>query len=297
MWRASGLQPCRERLPAARPGSSFRRKTNKAVVKISKQQEVFNLIQSLTGQKNILTIPRELINYTGSLETGLFLSQLIYWCDRGGNKQGWIYKTYKEWQEEICLTEYAIRKSARQLKDMGILETKIKKANGNPTVHYRLNISKFADSFLRFQRNQTANTKERNFENEGSLTETTTEIKTEKNNKGVATTTPCTFEEFCNSCWVDNDIVDTVIYYLNEYENEMGRQHPRLKEEQWERVTDKIISFYDGKLEVDFGDLDMDSMKRIIDKHFRTEYKNCDYHILHFVSDGVKVRRMYEVAY
>jgi hypothetical protein len=47
---------------------------------------------------------------------------------------------------------------------------------------------------------------------------------------------------------------------------------------------------------IDF-DLDDTAIMDMMEQHFKTKYKNCDYNILHFMSDGVRIRRMYEVAY
>ena len=136
----------------------------------SQQKKIFNLIKELSGQSNILTIPRLFVDFTGSLDTALFLSQVIYWSDRGAKSDGWFFKTYQDWTAEITLSEYQVRKSANTLKKLGILNTRIAKANGSPTVHYQLNIPKFSDSFLKFF-------KERNLKNLRNYnTETTTEI-------------------------------------------------------------------------------------------------------------------------
>ena len=105
-------------------------------------KEIYQTISQLVGQANILTIPREFIAYTGDLESALLLSQLIYWSERTSNPEGWIYKTYDDWEEETSLKEYSVRKARKKLEKMGILETKIKKVNGNPTLHYRINIEK-----------------------------------------------------------------------------------------------------------------------------------------------------------
>jgi len=105
---------------------------------MSFQQKVFDVIQSLTGEKNLLVIPKIFVELIGDLESALFLSQLIYWSDKTKNKDGYVYKTYQEWEEEILLNEYKIRKARKRLEKLEILQTKIKKANGNPTVHYRI---------------------------------------------------------------------------------------------------------------------------------------------------------------
>lgn len=121
----------------------------------SNQQIVFDAIRSMTGQANILTIPRIFVDLVGDLETALFLSQVLYWSDKGSQDGGWFYKTYAEWEEEICLNEYKVRKAKNKLEEMGLIETKIKKANGNPTVHYRLKPKAFTDWFLKNLKKRT----------------------------------------------------------------------------------------------------------------------------------------------
>lgn len=113
--------------------------------------EVFDLIKEFAGQSNILTVPVAFIRYAGTLEAALLLSQILYWSDK--TEDGWFYKSYKEWEEEISLGEYDVRKAAKSLKDKGVLETRLKKANGAPTVHYRLNEANFSESILQFLKN------------------------------------------------------------------------------------------------------------------------------------------------
>jgi hypothetical protein len=135
-----------------------------------------DLIKSLVGQANVLSIPVEFIHYTGSVDCALFLSQLLYWSDRGIRRDGYIWKTYGDWEKEVCLSEYKVRNAANRLKSMGILETMIKKANGSPTVHYRLDLDKFSDSFVKFlQERKASNFRIQGEESSESLTETTTE--------------------------------------------------------------------------------------------------------------------------
>lgn len=126
--------------------------TRDNVVKIQpitdSQKTVFLLIRELTGQSNVLTIPRAFVEYTGTLDAALLLSQILYWSDKGRN--GWFYKTYAEWTDELVLSKYQVNKAVNILKNKGILETKIKRANGSPTLHYKLDIGLFTDSFIRF---------------------------------------------------------------------------------------------------------------------------------------------------
>lgn len=119
-----------------------------------------HLISSISGQDNYLTVNRIFVQFMGSLEGGVFLQQLIFWSDKTQNLDGFFYKTYGEWNEEVCLSEYSVRKQTKILKDKKLLETKLKKANGSPTVHYKLDITgflKILESFLKNLRMETEN--------------------------------------------------------------------------------------------------------------------------------------------
>jgi len=104
---------------------------------------ITNLIYSISGQKAILAVPRVFVEMVGSLNTAFFLSQALYWSDRG--KHGWFYKTYTDWEAELALSKYQVRQAVAVLKKRGVIETKVKKAAGNPTVHYRMNINRLAE--------------------------------------------------------------------------------------------------------------------------------------------------------
>lgn len=100
------------------------------------QKQVFSLIASLSGQANVLTIPRIFIDLTGSVESGLFLSQCIYWSDKTRDPGGWFYKTMEEWESEIGLKRTRLETAIRNTS--GLIEIKKKRANGSPTLHFRV---------------------------------------------------------------------------------------------------------------------------------------------------------------
>jgi hypothetical protein len=142
------------------------------------------LIQQYSGQAKTIVVPTFYIELTGDINTAILLNQIIYWSDRTTcNKEGYFYKSYKDWEEELHLTEYQVKRSSNKLKEMGFLETKLFKANGAPTLHYKFDFDKFSESimkklqipFLRNFRIQSEETSE-------SLTEITTEITTKNNN-------------------------------------------------------------------------------------------------------------------
>jgi len=121
--------------------------------RVSAHSTVLALIRALVGQSNVLTIPRIFVDFTGSLETALFLSQLLYWSDKGNRGDGFVYKSRKEWSEEIALSDYTIRKATKTLVKMGLLETQKLRARGAPTLHYRLCQEKLMEDLIRFVEN------------------------------------------------------------------------------------------------------------------------------------------------
>jgi len=130
------------------------------------------LVKETAGQGNVITVNRFYVNLTGSLETALLLAQIIYWSDRTRDKAGWFAKSYKEWHDEIALSEYQVRNAAKTLAAFGV-ETKLKKFNGSPTLHYRLKSDILSDSILKFLSIHPVETSE-------TITETTTETIEQK---------------------------------------------------------------------------------------------------------------------
>lgn len=149
------------------------------------QTSIFSLIEVVSGQSNILTIPRIFIEATGDIESALFLSQLLYWTGRSTRPDGYIYKTYREWQEEIGLTQHQVSRATNKLKSFGILETVLKKANGSPTVHYRIITDTFSNWIMQFLVNGLLkNAKSIIKKVHNPITEITTEITTINDDDG-----------------------------------------------------------------------------------------------------------------
>ena len=80
-------------------------------------------------------------------------------------------------------------------------------------------------------------------------------------------------------------IYENVVYYLKKYTKVMGRKHPQLKKEQWDRVFRNIIYTEDMGMSREF-ELLGDRFRAVVDQHFTTNYPmiDCDYNILHFIS-------------
>ncbi len=117
----------------------------------SYQQQIFSFISSIIGQNNNIPISTELVRLTGDYNTAALLTQLIYWQGKQKDLDGWIYKTYEQWEKEIALSKFQTSRSVKTLIRMGILETKVARVKigeqyGDKAVHYRLLQDKLIDS-------------------------------------------------------------------------------------------------------------------------------------------------------
>ena len=81
-------------------------------------------------------------------EGAIYLQQLIYWCDKGTRKDGFIYKSKDEIYEETGITPRVQDRIRRVLVSLGCLETKTLRANGSPTLHYKLNLQEIIKKFV-----------------------------------------------------------------------------------------------------------------------------------------------------
>lgn len=106
-------------------------------------------IQLVFGQAETVTVPKWLVRWTGDYPSAILLNQILYYTSR--KEDGWFYKSYKEWEAELMLTETQVRRSVKAIKKLDLgLETKLKKAHGAPTLHYRIDPVQFEAAHDRF---------------------------------------------------------------------------------------------------------------------------------------------------
>ena len=148
---------------------------------MSNYTAIREVIKRFSGQENTFVVPKMYVEYTGDLTTAVLLNQIVFYSDKSKRTDGYFYKSYKEWEEDICLTERQVRHSVNKLKEKNVLETKLMKANGSPTVHYKLDYDKLVESILTLCQNpilQNVSIQSDNMSE--SLTEITTETTTKK---------------------------------------------------------------------------------------------------------------------
>lgn len=101
-----------------------------------KQQEIFNLLKNLSGQRAMITIPRMMIRFTGGYEEAAMLSQLLYWYEPG-RRDGWIYKSRADWAAELEITEKQVRRARTNLEAKGLIVTAVRRVDNSPVTVYK----------------------------------------------------------------------------------------------------------------------------------------------------------------
>ena len=283
----------------------------------------------------VAVIRQELLELTGDYRQAIILNQFIYWTPRIRDhdlfleeeharsqnmeiefRNGWIYKTAKELADEtmLGLSPSNIRRHTIKLVENGWLQERNNpKYKWDKTLQYRLDTVKLKKDLFRLGyvvnidrkyavskiENGETKIETHDKQNRNAIPESTSEITLENTFKNTMASPvemrerPIHFEEYN---FTDDYKEEVVSYYMESYSLNTNKKHPKLKPSQWERVDDGLNKIDNVELGMEYTP-DVDIWKDIIDQHFATNYDSCDYNILHFIEDGIKVRRMYEAGY
>ncbi|MHC4647725.1 MAG: hypothetical protein ACYTBJ_19845 [Planctomycetota bacterium] len=120
-----------------------------------KRDTITALFIGFSGQDNTLVIPRPYIEFCGGDHlTALLLSQILYWAERTNDPDGWFAKSYTDWEKELCMTEYQVKRAIsgdKRRKRIGFIlenvgiETKLERSKyykGAATLHYKVDYEK-----------------------------------------------------------------------------------------------------------------------------------------------------------
>jgi len=249
------------------------------------------------------------VDVAGDLIAGLLLSQIIYWHlpDKSGRTKLRVYKQEKlwlakqrtDWWEEIRITAKQYDRAIKNLQKLGIVEVWNTMFNAKNTPHIHLchaRLIELMDTHMDLQTEETSRFlplgKTDIPQTSISITENTTENTVKKVNKGIFKENSMYFSTFTAKYFdeIENpdEIIPAIEYYLDKYREYMGQYHPALKVKQWQTVINNILAFDER------GRIGLEEIEKIIDKHFVTEYENCDYNILHFVNGDIIKHRFYE---
>jgi hypothetical protein len=241
------------------------------------------------------------------LNESIILQQINYWNDinkkaNNNYKDGhhWTFNSVKEWQEQFPFwSEKTIQRTITDLEKMKlIIVGNYNKLKIDRTKWYRINyiaLEILKDSpFGQIGTTNMAKWLEHLDKMAPQLpeinTENTSEINKKHNGAEKVSALAVAFAEFKNNFTINEVDIEVIEYYISLYRDYRGKDHPKLKEDQWNYVVENMYYLEDF-------DLGETTIMDMMEQHFKTKYKNCDYNILHFMSNGVRVRRMYEVAY
>lgn len=102
-------------------------------------QDYKPLLKKFIGKAYILTTNVLFIDFTGSHEGGIFLQQLLYWQNIKGEGLEFA-KSYDEWFVETRITKRVLGALKTKFEGMGLLQTKVKKFNGVPILHWLIDV-------------------------------------------------------------------------------------------------------------------------------------------------------------
>ena len=88
---------------------------------------------------------RRLVDVTGNVKAALFLSQVLYWTQRGrdvAERGGWFYKTADQWDRETGLSAKEQAHARERLRQIAVIEEQ--RAGLPARLHFRLDREKLA---------------------------------------------------------------------------------------------------------------------------------------------------------
>ena len=110
----------------------------------SELRQQIGLTISMLG-RDVLAFHPKLARVTGSIPSGLMLSQSIYWerilLERN-DREGWFWKTHLDWQREIALSKHEQITARRRLTALPFWQEERRATHGR--MHYRVDLNALA---------------------------------------------------------------------------------------------------------------------------------------------------------
>ncbi len=109
---------------------------------LDRQPDLLARLQNVVRQLNrsdIRTVAALIAKVVGDQNAGLMAVRLLHWFSRSKKVGGWVYKSWQDWNAECNLSQAQVKRvHGKGFLEMIGIERTIMKANGTPTVHYRL---------------------------------------------------------------------------------------------------------------------------------------------------------------
>lgn len=103
----------------------------------------------LSSLEHPVAFHRVFARITGSATAGLFLSQAWYWTSTlPPDRDGWFYKTQKEWEAETTLSRREQETARTKLRSLGLIEEE--RRGIDPTLWFRIDTDALAESITTY---------------------------------------------------------------------------------------------------------------------------------------------------
>lgn len=99
------------------------------------------------------------------------------------------------------------------------------------------------------------------------------------------------YRRCCGSAYSLEEVLQVFCYYFETYELVFDEAHPFINIQQIANIIAKMPCTQDG------ANISPDDYESMIDQHFVTQYRRCDYNINHFFSGQIRDLRYYETLY
>ncbi len=119
-----------------------------------RQPDLLARLQNVVRQLNrsdIRTVSALISKVIGDQNAGLMAVRLLHWFPKSKKVGGWVYKSWRDWNAECNLSQGQVKRvHGNGFLEMIGIERAIMKANGTPTVHYRLEETKLVQQLAEF---------------------------------------------------------------------------------------------------------------------------------------------------
>ncbi|HCR1151897.1 TPA: hypothetical protein OMU40_003974 [Klebsiella aerogenes] len=108
--------------------------------------QVFEIVQAMSGQGNCITIPGPYLDFfAGDRQQHLLaaiLNQLVFWSGKSSLPNGWFYKEHAALAKEVRVIEGdVVRRAIYKITEQylpGVIQEELRQVNGTPKKHYRI---------------------------------------------------------------------------------------------------------------------------------------------------------------
>lgn len=99
-------------------------------------REMLSVLAAFSGQSQTLSTQLVYLSIAGDYTAAHFLSEVISMSCQ--SETGWFYRTDEEWTRLLHISPKQRRRVTAALIELGLVETKLSREGGGPTLHYRI---------------------------------------------------------------------------------------------------------------------------------------------------------------